>query len=241
MPLPPPFRARLVASRTLTPAVRELRFERADGAPMEFEAGQWVQAALPLGDPPLRRSYSIASGPDGSPRFDLAVTHVEGGPGSTYLHGLEPGAELDFIGPQGFFTRPLDTAPPSLFVATGTGVTPFRSMLHAAARASQATPTWLLLGVRREEDILYRDEFEALAHRPHVRFFVTLSRGGEAWSGRRAYVQSHVRALYGDLAAIAGRPHVYVCGLERMIKEVRDLVRKDMGLPRQEVHSERYD
>ena len=36
-------------------------------------------------------------------------------------------------------------------------------------------------------------------------------------------------------------PHVYVCGLERMGGAVRDLLRKEMGLPRQQVHSERYD
>jgi len=34
---------------------------------------------------------------------------------------------------------------------------------------------------------------------------------------------------------------VYVCGLERMVGSVRELLRKEMGLPRQQVHSERYD
>jgi ferredoxin-NADP reductase len=190
---------------------------------------------------PLKRSYSIASAPNG-PRFDLAVTRVEGGPASTHLHAMTEGAELDFIGPQGFFTRPIASAPPSLFVATGTGVTPFRSMMRAAIAANNVAPMWLLLGVRREEDILYRDEFDAMtAAHPHIRFHVTLSQGDGSWHGRRAYVQTHVRQLYGELATIAQSPHVYICGLERMIKEVRDLVRKEMGLPRQLVHSERYD
>lgn len=235
---PPTFRARLVASRALTPNVKELTFERTDGAPFVFEAGQWVQIVLPTAEP-LRRSYSIASAPDGA-RFDLAVTLVKDGPGSTYLHAMQHGTELDFTGPQGFFTRPLASAPPSLFVATGTGVTPFRSMMRAAIAAKNDAPMWLLLGVRHEEDILYKDEFEAMAG-PSVRFMVTLSRGREDWSGMRGYVQTHVRPLYEALAAIAPSPHVYVCGLERMIKAVRDLVRKDMGLPRQQVHSERYD
>lgn len=242
MPPPPTFRARLVAARPLAPAVRELTFERCDGAPAVFEAGQWAQIVLPLAGGEVRRSYSIASAPDGTPRLQLAVTHVEGGPASTYLHEVAPGAELDFVGPQGFFTRPLATAGPSLFVATGTGMTPFRSMMLAAIAAAHPAPMWLLLGVRREEDIVYRDELERLAAaHANVRFEATLSRGDEAWRGRRGYVQTHVRELYGELAALGGRPHVYVCGLERMIAAVRELVRKQMELPRQEVHSERYD
>jgi CDP-4-dehydro-6-deoxyglucose reductase len=243
--LPPPeFEARLARARMLTPNVRELTFERVDGAPMVFEAGQWLNAILPA--PAAKRSYSIASPPDGSPRFDVAVTRVAGGPGSTWLHAVEPGAALRFIGPQGFFTRPPATAPPSLMIATGTGVTPMRSMLHAAIAAGSRTPMWLLLGVRHDEDLLYQDEFRAMANEhPFVRFEPTLSQprenGPPRWTGRRGYVQTHVRALWDELASLGPAPHAYICGLERMISSVRELLRKDMGLPRQQVHSERYD
>src|SRR3954464_11868189 len=114
----------------LSPSVRELAFERADGAAFAFEAGQWVSLVLPHDDADLRRAYSIASAPDGSPRFELAITHVMDGPGSSYLHTVEPGATIKAIGPQGFFTRPVAAkSGASLFIATGTGVTPFRSMI----------------------------------------------------------------------------------------------------------------
>jgi len=240
----PIFDARLVGAKMLSPLVRELVFARADGAPLLFEAGQWVSLVLPLGEGELRRAYSITSAPDGSPRFELAVTHVTGGPGSAYLHQLQPGAVLTAVGPQGFFTRPLEHAHPSLFVATGTGVAPFRSMLRAAlAEGTAATPVWLLFGVRFEEDLLYREEFLEMARaHPHVRVEFTLSRPTQGWAGRTGYVQTHVRELYAGLEAEGkGEPHVYVCGLERMVSAVRDLIRKDMGLPRQRVHSERYD
>jgi ferredoxin-NADP reductase len=250
MPLPPPFEARLVGARALTPSVRELTFERVDGQPMAFEPGQWVNLLLPIaaGDPEghAKRSYSIASAPDGSPRFDIAVTHVRGGPGSTWLHEVQPGATVSAIGPQGFFTRPGSSAPPSLMIATGTGITPMRSMLRAALAAGSRAPTWILLGVRHEEDVVYGDELAALAGaHPFVRFEATLSRPRGAWSGRRGYVQTHVRELWDGLGALAREtgelPHAYVCGLERMVGSVRDMLRKEMGLPRQQVHGERYD
>jgi len=243
MPVPPTFDARLVRARPLSSSVRELRFERVDGAPFVFDPGQWVSLVLPLPDGELRRAYSIASPPDASPRFDIAVTHVKEGPGSTYLHGIEPGTELRAEGPQGFFTRPPAGAPPALFVGTGTGVAPLRSMLRDALARGGATPLCLLFGVRSENDILYRDEFFAIARaHPQVRVEVTLSRPSDSWSGRRGYVQLHVRELYESLAGTGpGAPHVFVCGLERMVGAVRELVRKGMGLPRVCVHSERYD
>jgi ferredoxin-NADP reductase len=223
--------------------VRELTFERVDGQPFAFDAGQWVNLVLPLPGGELRRAYSIASPPDGSSRFELAVTHVKAGPGSTYLHELPVGATLQAVGPQGFFTRPLAGAAPALFVGTGTGLTPLRSMLRDALAQGDGTPMGLLFGVRHEAEILYRDELEALAAtHPGFRFEVTLSRPSDGWTGRAGYVQLHARRLYEELAlANRGSPHVFVCGLERMVGAVRDLFRKEMQLPRACVHSERYD
>ncbi len=246
MPVPPPFEARLVAARMLTPGVRELTFERLDGQPMAFEAGQWNSVLLTVDvgeERGLKRSYSIASPPDGTPRFALAVTRVQDGPGSTWLHDAAPGTVVTCVGPQGFFTRAGAESAPALMIATGTGVTPMRSMLLAALAAGSRVPTWILLGVRHEADLLYADEFRKLAaEHPFVRFEATLSQPTHEWAGRRGYVQTHVRGLWDELAAIgAGAPHAYICGLERMISSVRELLRKDMGLPRQQVHSERYD
>jgi len=243
MALPPTFDARLVSARALSPSVRELSFARVDGAPFDFEPGQWVSFVLPNEGKELRRSYSVASPPAGTACFDVTVTRVAGGPGSSVLHAMQPGATVTVIGPQGFFTRPRVAPHPSLFVATGTGVTPFCSMLFAAVAAGDRTPTWLLFGIRREEDILYRRELGALAEEhPHIRFIPTLSQPGGEWTGRRGYVQAHVRELFEELAASSqSPPHAYVCGLERMVGSVRQLLRKEMGLPRERVHTERYD
>ena len=228
---------------TLAPSVKSFVFERTDGRTLAFEPGQWLNLVLPTPTGEIRRAYSIASAPDGTPRFELAVTEVTGGPGSGYLCGLGPGARLRAIGPQGFFTRSATDTNPSLLVATGTGVTPLRSMMRAALAAGTPTPLWLLLGVRHVDDILYRTELEALAlSHPQVRVDITLSQGGPEWSGRRGYVQKHIPELWAALSSSnQGEPHVFVCGLERMITAVRQLVRKEMGIPRERVHTERYD
>jgi CDP-4-dehydro-6-deoxyglucose reductase, E3 len=243
MPLPPTLDVRLVDKKTLSPSVCELTFERVDGSSFIFEAGQWVSLVLPLPAGELRRAYSIASPPSDTPRFDLAVTHVSGGPGSGYLHDMRPGTTLKAIGPQGFFTRPIDRSGPSLFIATGTGVTPLRSMMHAALESGDVNPLWLVFGVRTEEDILYLEELEELAReRSNVRVIFTLSRGSDSWQGRRGYVQAHVSELWNELEALGlGKTHAYACGLQKMVGAVRDLLRKQLKVPREQVHAERYD
>ena len=252
MPLPPTFEARLVGARSLSPNVRELAFERLDEQAMTFEPGQWLNVLLPASiaqESELKRSYSIASPPDATARFEIAVTRVQGGPASTWLHAVQIGTVLSFVGPQGFFTRPAVGGPPALMIATGTGVTPMRSMIRAAisqgspGSGGSPAPVWLLLGVRREADLLYADEFGHLA-RTHsvIRFEPTLSQPGPSWLKRRGYVQAHVRELWEELTASSGAtPHAYVCGLQRMVGSVRELLRKGMCLPREQVHSERYD
>src|ERR1700759_28222 len=112
MPLPPPFEARLAGARALPPTVRELVFERLDGAPFAFAAGQWVNALLPIADgtaSETKRPYSIAAAAEGTARFAIAVTLVQGGPASTWLHAVPVGETVRFVGPQGFFTRAADT------------------------------------------------------------------------------------------------------------------------------------
>ena len=230
----------------LSPRVRELTFSRVDGLPFEFQAGQWVSLVLPLVEGEARRSYSIASAPSASKHdstFELAITRVDGGPGSTYLHELREGTVLRAIGPSGFFTRPTQQSHPSLFIGVGTGITPLRSMMLDALDAGDASPLWLIVGARHERDRLYLEQFQELTRKhQQVRVEYTISRAADDWEGRTGYVQTHVERLWHELSAKGnGAPHAYICGLERMVSAVRDLLRKQMGVDRKQVHSERYD
>ena len=230
-------KAKLLGARPLTPVVRELTFDPGDG--FEFEPGQWVSVRIPVPEgEDLSRSYSIASAPRDDGHFDLAVTRVEEGPGSNYLHGLSPGSELTISQAQGFFTQD-DFERPVVMVATGTGVSPFRAMIQALDAADGFVhPVTLLLGVRHAQDILYRDELEALAAKRPFTFLPTLSQGGNDWTGLQGYVQKHLADVVGRYD---GGCDVYVCGLSKMVKDVRSMLKGDLGLTKDRIHTERYD
>lgn len=113
------------------------------------------------------------------------MTHVDEGPGSGYLHEMAVGEVLEAMGQHGHFVRPLETSAPALFIATGTGLAPFRAMVHDALRAGRTEPLWVLFGVRTPEDVLWEAELRALAQaHPCFRLEVTLSRPPPGWTGR---------------------------------------------------------
>jgi ferredoxin-NADP reductase len=158
---------------------------------------------------------------------------------SNLLCDMEEGQEMRCQGPFGnFILRPplRDT----VFIATGTGIAPFRSMLTwllADPVRHQDRQFWLLFGNRTPADIYYHQEFLRLAEQhPNLHYLPTLSRGGPQWQGLQGYVQEHVPGT------VQGRldMHAYICGLDKMVKANRDLL-KGMGWERKSILYEKYD
>jgi CDP-4-dehydro-6-deoxyglucose reductase len=228
--------ARLVESVELAPEIRHFVFEVPGADRLIFEPGQFVSFHHRIEGEEITRPYSVASPPDGDNRFELCLNLVPGGPFSRFLFALRPGDEVEFDGPLGFFVlrRPLRD---SLFVATGTGIAPIRSMIRHLLAHGAACRLQLLFGARRPEMILYREEFERLAAaHPRFTFHPTLSRPPESWTGLRGHVQDH---LFDILAGRTG-VDVYVCGLKDMVNEVRRRL-KEAGWDRRAIIYEKYD
>jgi len=233
----------LVSATALSPSVRSLVFRTTDGEPLAFIAGEWVDMFIPTPGLVVKRAYSIASPPanGGSHEIEIAVTHVLDGPASTALHAMPIGMRIAISAATGFFTR--DDAPgdqAALFIAAGTGLAPIRAMIAEELRErSDGPPLLLLFGCRTPADILWGDELSRWAREsPRFRLDVTLSRPDENWTGRTGYVQRHAVEL-----AHAARPpvQVYVCGLSKMVHDVRRMLKDQAGLDRKAIHTERYD
>ena len=233
------FTIRLVNSAPLTGVTRHLEFEVPGTERFGFVAGQWLSLRAQHNGNEITRAYSLASPPVGNNRFAFCLSRVQDGFMSNYLCALEPGAEVTASGPFGdFILRPplRDT----ILIATGTGIAPFRSMLHAlfAEPARHAEHQfWLIFGSRYESDIYYHAEFQRLAaQHPNFTYLPTLSRGAAEWQGLRGYVQEQVRPL----AEGHGDRHAYICGLDKMVTANRELL-KNLGWDRKAIRYEKYD
>jgi ferredoxin-NADP reductase len=228
-------RTRLIEWRELAPEVRHFAFEVPELEHLHFTPGQFVSFTEILDGLKVTRAYSIASPPDGN-RFELCLNRVEEGRFSPYLFRMQPGDEIEMKGPLGGFVL-RDPAVDAVFVATGTGVAPIRSiLLHELQRGTQRQYTFLF-GVRQEGTLLYGEEFNALAARhPNFHFLPTLTRGSEDWKGLRGRVQQHLASVIGDRRDL----HVYICGMKAMVEDVRTQL-KEWGFDRKQIIYEKYD
>jgi CDP-4-dehydro-6-deoxyglucose reductase len=227
--------AKLIETVEIAPGVKHFVFAAPQLAQLSFTPGQFVSLSGAVEGKTITRAYSIASPPSGDNRFELCLNRVDFGAFSPHLFELGPGDVVEMGAPLGTFTL---REPPrdSLLVATGTGIAPFRSMLKANLNANSPSIT-LLFGARHQSHLLYREEFEALSRRfPQFRFWPTLSQPDPDWRGRRGRIQAHLTE------ALSGRTDidVYLCGLQTMVDEVRQLL-KGLGFDRKQIRYEKYD
>lgn len=254
------YRVSVTKIAAMTPTVKSYTLHFNEGSPFRFKPGQFVQVYVPKGDGMVEKPYSIASPPQMQTAIELCIKRVEGGYVSNYFDRLQGGESFEVRGPIGKFhlREPVDSD--LVFLATGTGITPFRSMLRGLFPLASGQPTWapyqfatsrppynvwLFFGVRYEDEILYEAEFRQMASRyPNFHFIPTISRPRQwftartvhhEWQGATGYVQDHVPKHISDPTG----KHAYVCGLLPMIEAARTAL-KGMGFPREQIHYEIY-
>lgn len=237
-----PFTLRLRWSRMLCDDVRHMAFGRADGNEMEFTPGQFLQIHFDWEGSRIRRSYSIASVPGRSEDVEIAVAYVKNGPATALLSGLGPGDGIETTGPFGRFCLQPDEKPARyVLVATGTGVTPYRAMIPEMTRriAEDGTRFVLIQGARRPAELLYGEEFDALAgEQPGFEYHARYSRVQPPAPQAFEY-PGHVQDSFEQLALDPDADIVYLCGNPNMIDDSMNLLR-ERGFGPRNLRREKY-
>ena len=180
-------------SKRAYPSLLKIRFDE-DETDIDFAPGQYV--TVRYGGVP--RPYSIASSPNDD-ALEICVRRVPGGKLTTQLCSeAEVGDDVTLRGPNGEFTLQEPSGRDVVFLATGTGVAPFRSMIEYTFEegrdeyGGEQRDVWLFLGTGWRDDLAYREEFRALDdEHDNFHFVPTLSREEYLtdWAGETAYVQ----------------------------------------------------
>ncbi len=229
------FRATVQTIDILSYNVRGFRLKLFEPPTVTFKAGQFIILNIPHEGKIVKRAYSIASPPHDPTAVELCIQHVEEGIASTYFWKLKEGDSVSISGPHGNFLlkESLDYDP--VFIATGTGVAPLRSMIKHLFQLNFTRDVWLLFGTRYEHGLLYESEFRSLTNLRHnFHYIPTVSRPKE-WHGEVGHVQQTFQKQITDYT----NKEIYLCGWLEVVKAVcNDL--ESLGVPKEKLHYEEW-
>ena len=182
--------------------------------PINFLPGQYVNVTVPGTE--KHRSYSFSSAP-GVSEGTFLIRNLPGGVMSGYLgEHAQPGDAVTLTGPMGaFYLRPIER--PQLWLAGGTGLAPFLSMLEQVADQGSDHPIVLYYAVTRAADLVELDRVQKLADKIGDVTVITILAAAEDEHARKGFVTDHVTVE--DLNA--GDCDVYLCGPPPMVDAVR--------------------
>jgi len=229
---------RLVEFISQTATAKTFCFERSDGPLPPFRAGQYVNVMVNVQGVRTSRSYSISSAPLGE-RMELTVRDKTGGFVAPYLFNeLKVGDVLETTGPAGhFYHEPLIDGENLVFLAGGSGITPFMSMIRDTVHRQRPLRIKLLYGSRTPEDVIFRAELENLAaSHSNFTFSLVISEPPEGYGGLKGFLDLKlITQLVGD---IKGKTF-YVCGPRAMHDFCRAALNA-MEVPQRKIRYELY-
>jgi benzoate/toluate 1,2-dioxygenase reductase subunit len=225
------YRFTLQSIEWLTPTVMEITFT--SPKKVHFQGGQFLSIYVPdlVSGKSVRRAYSFSSAPEAK-EMQLCVKYVPGGAGTEFLRSLKPGDQFEASAPYGHFVyRPLQQ-PNVCFIATSTGIAPFRSMVLSKEFLENRPEHCLVLyGATNESEIIYPGFFEQAG----IETVNALSRSPAHFSGR---VSDYLKQLPNSWKW--HNTDFYLCGNGDMIAEVKEILRGGHGVPPAHIHMENF-
>lgn len=219
--LPQPYQARLSDKIEYNERYTQYRFTLIEPPTMDNQAGQYVLLQI---DPKTTRAYSMSDRPDVHASFELLVDHSPNGPGTTFLRQLKFGDEVKAILPLGqFVVRDAPVADELIFLATGSGIAPIKSMLTDLLQNRQDTrPMTLFWGMRHDQDLFWLDFFADLQKSySNFTFVPVISQPSPNWELSTGHITDYLSQL-----PLTVPTQFYLCGNQKMVTEIKTVLQE---------------
>ena len=207
-----------------------------------FGAGKYLTVFETINGMPITRAYSISSSPKDSleGKYTLTIRLVEGGLMSRYIFDTwEVGTKVEVSAPAGNFEyQPLRDAQTVICVAGGSGITPFLSMANAINDGDEDFNMILLYGSKDYENILFREELEALENKcEKIKVVHVLSDEEKDFDGiEKGFITADLIKKY---APDDKEYSIFLCGSQQMYAFVDKEIEK-LNLPKKFVRHELF-
>ena len=207
-----------------------IRFVSENGYLPPFEAGQYINIFTEIDGVRTSRPYSISSSPKQRAYYEITVARIK--------DDVKVGDRFEANGPAGVFRfQPVFHSRKSLFLAGGSGITPFLSMIREIVDAALDRDVVMLYGCRSSKAALYDEELRAYSEKyPNFKYHLVVSDEDDSWNGETGFID---RNLIMRLVPDYAERTCYICGPQVM----NDFCKKELeelGLPEKQIRREMF-
>ncbi len=222
-----------------TPSAKTLRLAPINATLPPFMAGQYISLIVEIRNVRTTRAYSISSPPHCTGYYDVTVRRVSEGFVSSYLlDEVNIGDEILTSGPAGnFYYNPVIHGKELVFIAGGSGITPFMGMIREIAQRGIDRTVHLFYGNRNDDDIIFHDELLEIARKnARIRYYPVVEHPSKSWNGLEGYITREM--LLEKLKTIDGKAF-FLCGPQGLYDFIEPQLAQ-LNIPRKKIRREMY-
>lgn len=224
-----------------TPDVKTFRFVACHGGgiPFSYLPGQFLTLTLPVGEKPIRRSYTISSSPTQGYHCEITVKREEQGAGSRYLHDhVKVGDTIEAKAPSGKFVFTGKEAGGIVLIAGGVGITPMMSITRALTDMAWPGEIFFIVACQDPQHFIFESELKLLKARfANLHLFAAMSRiekdMGDYRRGRLS-----IEMLAGWVPDLNSK-WIQLCGAPPMMDAVKQML-AELDVPEDRIHTENF-
>lgn len=209
------------------------------GIPFSYLPGQFLTLTLPVGEKPIRRSYTISSSPTQGYYCEITVKREDQGAGSRYLHDvLSEGDTLEVQAPSGKFTFTGEEANSVVLIGGGVGITPMMSITRALTDMGWTGDIHFVISCRDPQHLIFADELQRLQQRhSNLHVHTAMSRIEHDTSGYHAgrLTKERLAEWVPDIT----KQRIHLCGAPTMMDSVKQML-GELHVPSEQIHSEDF-
>lgn len=207
--------------------------------PFNYLPGQFLTFTLPVGEKPIRRSYTISSAPTQAYYCEVTVKREGKGAGSRFIcDQLKVGDTLEVKAPSGRFTFTGEESDSVVLIAGGVGITPMMSVTRALTDMCWPGDIHFLVACRDPEHFIFESEVKRLEARyDNLHVHVAMSRIEKQvdsyHNGRLS------KELLAEWVPDIASKRIHICGAPAMMDATKAML-AELDVPAQNIHSENF-
>ncbi len=236
---PSTLRMRVVDIIEETQSAKTLRLAPINGTLPPFMAGQYISLIVEIGNVRTTRAYSISSPPHCTGYYDVTVRRVSEGFVSNYLlDEVNIGDEILASGPAGnFYYNPIIHGKELIFIAGGSGITPFMSMIRDIVQRGLDRTVHLFYGNKTDDDIIFHDELSKISSKnTRIRYYPVVEHPSKSWNEHEGYITREI--LLEKLKKIDGKTF-FLCGPQGLYDFIETQL-APLNIPKKKIRREMY-